>query len=490
MVSIRYSLAISFLGRYTEMAVAVVSIIVLARLLTPEEIGLYSVLATLIPLAHQIREFGVGLYLIQTTELTEDNIRSAFTLTLVISWLIAVLFFTLSPFVADVFDESTIQQILMVLAINFVIIPFGSVSLALLRRHMQFGTILKINVASAIVHAVTSISLAAMGFGAMSLAWASLSGVVTTVGMIQLFRPAEMAFRPSFKAWRRIASFGSMSTGAELAVSLGDAATQIILGRVLGFAAVGYYSRAEGLISTFSQYFLQAVEGVAFPAYAETHRSGGVLKEPYLLSLNNITGIAWPFFAVLFFLAYPIIRFLFGPQWDPAVPLVQILALAGFIFGFWTLAGPAVLAAGRIKDYFRGQLIIQGSKIVLVAVAVIYGLEAVASAQILVFSIGFFVFYYVLRKIFPLAPMDIFRATWRSLGVAICSAAIPAGVMLTWKIDPDNVLVPLITGTLGAAIGWICGIYLFRHPLCREIAIAYNWLLGKVRDRTWMAGDR
>ena len=187
---------------------------------------------------------------------------------------------------------------------------------------------------------------------------------------------------------------------------------------------------------------------------------------------------------MLLFLEYPIIGFIFGPQWDAAVPLVQILALAGFIFGFWTLASPAVLAAGRIKDYFRAQLIIHGSKIVLVAVAVIYGLEAVAAAQILVFLIGFFVFYYVLRKIFPLALMDIFRATWRSLGVAICSAAIPAGVMLTWKIDPDNVLVSLITGSLGAAVGWICGVYLFRHPLCQEIAIAYNWLLGKVRDRT------
>jgi len=480
----------SFLGRYTGMAVAVVSTIVLARLLTPEEIGLYSVLAALMPLAHGIREFGVGRYLIQTTELTEDDVRSAFTLTLVIAWSIAVLFFTLSPFVAEVFDEPTVRQILMVLAINFVIIPFGSVSLSLLRRHMRFGTLFKISVVSDVVHAVTAISLAAMGVGAMSLAWASLSGVVTTVGMIQLFRPAEMAFRPSFKAWRRIASFGSMSTGADLAGSLGNAATQFILGRVLGFAAVGYYSRAEGLISTFTNYFLQAVQGVAFPAYAETYRSGGVLKEPYLLSLCNITGIAWPFFAVLFFLAYPIIRVLFGPQWDAAVPLVQILALAGFIFGLSTLAGSAVLSAGRIKDYFRVRLIISGSKIMLVAAAVSFGLEAVAGAQILVSLVGFFVFYYVLRKIFPLEPVDIFRSTWRSLGVAICSAAIPAGVMLTWKIDPDNVLVPLITGTLGAAVGWICGIYLCRHPLRQEIAIAYDWLLGTARDRTWMAGGR
>jgi O-antigen/teichoic acid export membrane protein len=466
------------------MAVGAVSTIVLARLLTPEEIGLYVVVASLVSIAYRIRDFGAGRYLIQTAELTEDIVRSAFTLTLVIAWSIAVLFFTLSPFVAEVFNESTVQQILMVLAINFVIIPFGSVSLAILRRRMRFGTMFKIGVVTDVVRAVTAISLATMGFGAMSLAWASLSGVVATVGMTQLFRPAEMAFRPSLKAWRRIASFGTMSTGAELANSLGNAATKLILGRVLGFTAVGYYSRAEGLISIYSQFFLRSVSQVAFPAYAETHRSGSVLKEPYLLSLCNITGIAWPFFAVLFFLAYPIIRFLFGPQWDAAVPLVQILALAGFIFGLWTLANPAVLAAGRIKDYFRAQLIIHGSKIVLVAVAVSFGLEAVAGAQILVFLIGFFVFYYVLRKIFPLAPMDIFRATWRSLGVAICSAAIPAGVMLTWKIDPDNILVPLITGTLGAAVGWICGVYLFRHPLCQEIAIAYNWLLGKVRDRT------
>ena len=116
MVSIRRSLAISFLRRYTGMAVGVVSTIVLARLLTPEEIGLYAVVASLTPIANHIREFGVGRYLIQTTELTEDNVRTAFTLTLVIAWSIAVLFFIFSPFVAEVFDESTVQQILMVLA--------------------------------------------------------------------------------------------------------------------------------------------------------------------------------------------------------------------------------------------------------------------------------------------------------------------------------------------------------------------------------------
>ena len=118
MVSIRRSLALSFLDRYTGMATAVVAAIVLARLLTPTEIGLYAVVASLTSIAHRFRDFGIGQYLIQTTELTEDNVRSAFTLTLVFAWSIAVLFFTLSPFVAKVFNEPTVQQILIVVAIN------------------------------------------------------------------------------------------------------------------------------------------------------------------------------------------------------------------------------------------------------------------------------------------------------------------------------------------------------------------------------------
>ena len=167
MVSIRLSLAMSFLGRYTGMTVVVMSTIVLAWLLMLGGIGLYALLAFFAPVAHHIREFELDRYLIQATELTENNGWPAFTFTLVIVWSIAVLFVTLSPFLAAVYVDPTVQQILLDLALNFVTILFGSVSLVLLLRHIRLGAIFRIIAMSAIVCAVKAMSLVMMSAAAL-----------------------------------------------------------------------------------------------------------------------------------------------------------------------------------------------------------------------------------------------------------------------------------------------------------------------------------
>ena len=89
MASIRKALSLSFASKYSSLAIHTVAIMVLARLLTPAEIGVYSVGAAVVALAHVLRDFGVGNYLIQEKELTQDRIRTAFGVALVIAWVMA-----------------------------------------------------------------------------------------------------------------------------------------------------------------------------------------------------------------------------------------------------------------------------------------------------------------------------------------------------------------------------------------------------------------
>ena len=98
MASIRKALALSFAGKYSSLAIHTVAVMVLARLLTPAEIGVYSVGAAVVALAHVVRDFGVGNYLIQEKELTTERIRTAFAVTLVIGWTMAAVLFALSGF--------------------------------------------------------------------------------------------------------------------------------------------------------------------------------------------------------------------------------------------------------------------------------------------------------------------------------------------------------------------------------------------------------
>ncbi|CAN0606246.1 unnamed protein product, partial [Ectocarpus sp. 12 AP-2014] len=171
---------------------------------------------------------------------------------------------------------------------------------------------------------------------------------------------------------------GGKSSLDALITQIGMNAIDLIGGRLLGFAAVGIFSRAQGLISMFSREFTSAVGQVALPAFAAGHRAGLDLKEPYLKSVGTLTLFAWPFYGFLALMAYPIIRIMFGDQWDAAVPLVQILAVAGVSASTWALCGQILLGMGKINELLKAQILLQTARVIIVFIGASYSITHVA----------------------------------------------------------------------------------------------------------------
>ena len=121
MPSVRKSLALSFASKYSDLVITTVTVLVLARLLTPEEIGIYSVGAAVVAMAHVVRDFGVGNYLIQEKELTQDRIRTAFAVTLIIGWTMAAVLFAASGPVSRLYAEPGLAHVMKVLSLTFMV---------------------------------------------------------------------------------------------------------------------------------------------------------------------------------------------------------------------------------------------------------------------------------------------------------------------------------------------------------------------------------
>jgi len=149
MTSVRRGLALSFAERYALIALALASNILLARLLTPEQIGIYSVSLAVIGIAQVLRDFGVGNFLIQEKNLSEAHIRTAFGISLVIGVVLFLGAFAAAPWAGRFYGEAQMVATLRISALNFVVLPFCSISLALLRRDMQFQRLLIVTLASA-----------------------------------------------------------------------------------------------------------------------------------------------------------------------------------------------------------------------------------------------------------------------------------------------------------------------------------------------------
>ncbi len=198
-MNLRRAITFAFSDRLASGAVQFGMVVVLARLLTPHETGIYSVAAAAISLAHVLREFGIGRYIIQETDLTDTRLSTAALVGFAISLTIAAAIFFARGVFADYYRDPALAGILGILALNFLIIPFSAPTLALLSRDLRFDTLFRISLASSIVLAAVAITLAFAGYSYWALAWASVAGNVTTFLLCLPHTPRRIWLQPGLQ---------------------------------------------------------------------------------------------------------------------------------------------------------------------------------------------------------------------------------------------------------------------------------------------------
>jgi len=472
MADTKRALIISFGERYLLILLKLMSFVVLARLLTPEDIGIFSVAAALIGLAHVLRDFGVGSYLIQETELTDVRIRTAFTLTLCVAISLFLGVYFLTPVIASFYEDDRLQDVLFLLAFNFLIIPFNSTTLAVLRRNMEFGVLFWINLCSAFTGAVSAIVLAMNGFSYMSLAWSSIAATATICLGGLIYRRNEFWLRPTFSEWRRVASFGAKASFANVVTAIAMDINDLVIGKVMGFSSVAIISRAKGTMNIFHQDVMGAIRNVAYPTFAKANREKLDLEEIHTRAVTAITAIAWPFYGFLAIFPLEIIRVLFGNQWDAAVPLVPFFCLAGAIAATWNLVLPLLMAMGEVDTVVKAELTIQIFRIIaLVTCVVIFQTEqSYAIMFMLVYALSFPVFYFFKQKKLSTDWRHRVEGGLENLKLTCVALLLPIviKVLLIENILQVNEYVVVGIASICVAIGWWFGLVMLNHPVLAD----------------------
>lgn len=467
MASVRKSLVISFADKYSVMMIQFVSTLILARLLTPEEIGIFSLGAVIIGFAQMLRDFGVSTYLVQERDLTRSRIRTAFGVTLVIAWLAALSLLSVSSLIADFYDEPNVETVISILCISLFFIPFNSTVLGLLRRNMQFHILMLINLSSTVVHAVVATLLAFIGLGFESLAWASVASAATTLIIGIIKRPEDAQFIPSFSEFRRIFTFGSLSSGATLISETGEASADLSIGKNISFDALGIYSRATGVVNLFKYAVTAAIQPIILPAFAKNARNNEPIKTPYLQGITYYTALAWPFYSFVGLLPLEIIDVLYGAQWTEAAPIVTILCYALVLQALVVFASPALIAAGKIDVVIKIQLLIQPPRILLTIAASFQGLIYIAAVQIIYYIVCFFIFNFHIRNSFSITNKEIILASTKSAAVTLISI-FPTAIVYN-ILQHYSSFSKLGLCSLTWAVSFILALFITKHPALYEV---------------------
>jgi len=485
-MSTRRALALSFLDRYASHVLGVISIVTLSRLLTPREIGLYAVTMVFVSLVSTLRDFGAGQYLVQEKDLTVARIRAVWSLQLGLGCALCALVIGCRAPVARFFGEPEIESIMLIVALNFAVSPFGSITYAWLTRHMMFGRLAILRLGGALANHGVAIALAVLGWGAASLAWGYLAGAIATAAIATCLRDRTLPWLPGLDGLPKVAAFGLRATLFGIMQTVRIETPLFLLGRFQGVVDASMFSRANGFMNLPQTFLLQAVHTVTLPLFSRAERAGEKLDALFLRAFAYTAALGWSFAIAASLLADPCVRLLYGEQWLAAIPVLRIVAIGAGLGMPLYLCAQVLISKGRIGDNVRYGAISTIATFAVVLMAAPVGLLAVAWASVLAALVMFLLWVPAVARNLGLAGIDVMATLGQSLLVALFANALPLVLVAAYGTSPGDPLSFMVLAIAGGLAGFTLGLHVCRHPMRHEVTLLREHLgtrLGSRRGR-------
>ncbi|HVF32735.1 MAG TPA: lipopolysaccharide biosynthesis protein [Acidimicrobiales bacterium] len=429
--------------------------VVLARMIAPRDFGVVALAVVVVNFGLVLSGLGLGSALIQRRNLTDRHVTTAFTTSAVFGVVLAVAVALTSIPAAAFFHEAQLRWLLPLLACTFVFRGLELTPNDMLLRQLQFRSYYLSSTIATLVGCTAAVAAAVTGVGVWALVLMMVVESFIAMVLAWVFATRARVWRPAFgfdgRALRDMLGISGYVTASQFVSYGNNNGDNLIVGRALGATALGYYGFAYRLMILPLQRFGGIISQSAFPAMARVQDDLTRLRSGYITATCYVAAVCFPVtvgIAVASPLAVPLVL---GERWRPAVPALQILALAGPLLSANRLTDALFRAIGRANWNFWLNLVALGLHVVAFVVGVRDGIRGVAIAFVvatfLMIVPGILMAARALRLPWwfmapPLAP--IFLATATMAGVAV-------GVL--WVVPdgtPDALELALLGGLAGA----------------------------------------
>lgn len=478
-MNIRKSLLIIFSSGYARSILQFLTSIIIARLLTPEEFGIFSVAMVIVIVADTMRNFGVAGYIVQEKNLTKKLLDSASGLNYLTSWISAAAVGLLASPASRFYGNEGVGEAMRVLAVSFLLLPVGAATMAYMKRELLFHRIAAIQVGRSVAASASGILLAYQGYGYMSLAWSQLIATCAGISLVWLFKPAELTIRPSLRSVRPILRFGALSTINSVTKEAGRRFPDLIIGKLISVEGVGFFARADGLIDFFRRFIVASLSSVIFPHLATEVRRNANPVPMYLLAVSHLTAIGWPFLIVVAISAPNLVPLLYGDQWHAAIPLAQLLCIGELFLLPFYLQDQVLVAKGRIGIVTKVSLLGAGLRLTALFAFTTQGLQVAVAGYAASSLLVACVFYFVALKFVGTTIANFWTSIMPSFGVAVMTLVAASGMKFAIAHVPMADAIWVLSIFFAASAGWFIGLILTKHPMLRELSKLINYVLSK-----------
>lgn len=341
------------LGSGVQMVSQIVFLVILARLLTPYDFGLLAAVMTVIGISQILMSGAITQAVVQWPNITEEEIVSLFTLSILSSCFLFGVVCLLSPILSMFYRMPGLTVLLRVGSLAIVFQGFGLVATGLCARKMTFGVITKIEALSYILgQGGVGIALAYCGVGAWALIGGNLVYTIfrTTALLYLRLHPLRLRFDKNF--FLRVSRIGAGISMANVCNFIATQGDNFITGRYLGVSSLGIYSRAYQLVSFPAALFGRIGARVAFPAISRASLDEERLSGAHSRAVNLTSFVVLPLSVFMIFLAPEIISIVLGPQWGDVVLPFSILSICIYFRTGYKVHDVVIRASGDTKLYF------------------------------------------------------------------------------------------------------------------------------------------
>jgi O-antigen/teichoic acid export membrane protein len=442
--------AVSYGGRNL---VTLLTTLTLVRLLEPEAFGLVALAMTVLVIVDQVQNAGAAAALVYRRD---DVARAAGSALVFVVSSSIVLFGAaqiVSPLVADLFRTPELTNVLRAMSVLLITRSVGAIPLALLERNIDFRSRSVCELTGAVGQAGVSLGLAVTGFGVWSIVLGQIVGSALESMLAWAVTPVHPDPRnASIGVVRDLVRYGRNVSGTNILNIANNTVDNVVIGRVLGATALGFYAVAFRLADFPNTVIAHIVGRVMFPVYSLLQDELARFRRAFIQNLQRIAVLALPVSVTILVCAEPIVLGLFGAKWEPAVAPLRILAAYGLVKSFTSPAGEVFKGAGRPElGLAVGTLQIAIVVPALVVLVRSQGIDGAALAMLIAISACGIVKLALALRLLQGTALGLARALAPSF---LCSAVLCATLLLlmsaTDGLGPVVRLSVLVAG--GAAV--------------------------------------
>lgn len=329
--------------------------IVLARILSPQDYGLFALSLAFLSFLELFQELGLGVAIIRHQALTRQQLNAIFWIIFSTSLLIVAFVFFSANLISWFYGDSRLVWILRTLSLIFLITSLGSVPYSLLTKKIDFWHRSLAEAYGVVTSAVTALSLALLDYGVWALIFGHLARAVVRNGAMAIFCRWKPTFDVSFADMSSIMKFGFNVAGASALSTFVNFVNLSIISRFLGAYNLGLWSMANSLGRDNPVHRLSTavINQLSLPVFSQLQQDKEKLRNYFLKITKYLAIIALPLQIGTALVASDAVHVLLSEKWLPMVPVLQIFAVGGVFYVLPLPSAPLLQARGRADTVFR-----------------------------------------------------------------------------------------------------------------------------------------